>query len=255
MTDIIHSLQTFADSCISSSDRTIALIAAAWIADNSSAAKHPLLADIIKRATAGPPTRMPRSVLDFFTLEAAAARSGGATANAAANTSPPSALSMPSASAQPMRIYSDGACTNNGRRGARAAMGVSVQNAHGEVEAISRPLGPAEPQTNQRAELRALAYAIKRAASGTTMCDIYTDSQYAINCLTVWATAWSRRNWTKACGGDVLHRDVIEPMWDEYRSAKHRIQIHHVSAHTGRTDIHSRGNARADQLAVAGLEA
>jgi len=155
-----------------------------------------------------------------------------------------------------MRIYNDGACTNNGRRGARAAFGVSVQDAGGtELEAVSRPLATAEPQTNQRAELRALAWAIKKAVAATGPCDIYTDSEYAINCLTVWAPAWSRRSWTKTRGGDVLHRDIIEPMWDEYRSAKHRIQIHHVAAHTGRTDTHSRGNARADQLAVAGLEA
>lgn len=153
-------------------------------------------------------------------------------------------------------IFCDGACTNNGRRGARAGYGVAVFLNDAEIAATSRPLTPEETQTNQRAELRGLETALA-AAAGTSapICRIYTDSEYAINCLTRWGPGWARAGWRKADGGPVLHRDIIEPLLETWRTLLGKATLSHVRAHTGRSDALSRGNARADELARASLTA
>ncbi len=151
------------------------------------------------------------------------------------------------------RIYCDGACSANGRKGAKAGYGAILQDPSGkEVEAVSTPLNPAEPQTNQRAELRALQWAFTKAKSIPEGVDIYTDSEYAMKCFMEWAPLWASKGWRKADGKEVLHQDILKPMWDMWK-ARGSLRLHHVSAHTGRSDAHSLGNARADQLAVASI--
>lgn len=151
-------------------------------------------------------------------------------------------------------IFCDGACTNNGRRGARAGYGVAVFLNDAEIATTSRPLAPEETQTNQRAELRGLETALAAAVATTApICRVYTDSEYAINCLTRWGPGWVRAGWRKADGGPVLHRDILEPLLETWHSLRGKATLSHVRAHTGRADTLSRGNARADELARASL--
>ncbi len=154
-------------------------------------------------------------------------------------------------------IFCDGACFNNGRRGARAGFGVSVVREGAEVVAVSEPLRAEEPQTNQRAELRGLAVALQHATAlagaGVTTIRIYTDSEYAINCLTKWIPGWRRAGWRRATGEPVLHRDILEPLHDAWAGLRGVAFLEHVAAHTGRGDVLSRGNERADALARASL--
>jgi ribonuclease HI len=83
--------------------------------------------------------------------------------------------------------------------------------------------------------------------------DIHTDSEYAMKCFLEWGAGWAARSWRKADGKEVLHQDILRPMWETWKRRGNHIRLHHVSAHTGRTDIHSKGNARADALAVASI--
>ena len=89
-------------------------------------------------------------------------------------------------------IYTDGCCLNNGRDGARAGYGVHIVDHRGDV-LFSKGfrLDEKEPQTNQRAELTAMLYALNYAS---TACDgnykIYTDSKYAIDCIIKWGGGW-----------------------------------------------------------------
>ena len=178
-----------------------------------------------------------RSVLSYFTTEATVAPQP----NTATVTEDPVEVCM---------IFCDGACSNNGRRGARAGYGVAVFLNDVEIAATSRALAPDETQTNQRAELRGLETALAAAvATSASICRIYTDSEYAINCLTRWGPGWSRSGWRKADGGPVLHRDILEPLLETWRSLRGKASLTHVRAHTGRTDTLSGGNARADELA------
>jgi ribonuclease HI len=170
-----------------------------------------------------------------------------ATATAATEVAPRLALN----------IYCDGSCINNGRRGARAGFGVSIQRDSTEVSAVSELLRADEPQTNQRAELRALSSAVQHALSaaqaGATTVRIYTDSEYAINCLTKWVPTWKRSGWRKQSGEPVLHKDILEPLYDAWTLLRGVGFLNHVAAHTGKSDPISMGNARADSLARAAL--
>jgi ribonuclease HI len=160
------------------------------------------------------------------------------------------------AAAADFAIFCDGACTRNGRKGARAGYGVSTRKNGIEVSAISEPLNADEQQTNQRAELRALQCAIGIAtdvADTATSVRIYSDSEYAINCITRWGPGWRRAMWKKADGGPVLHRDIIEPLLHAWELVRGTAVLQHVAAHTGRRDTLSLGNARADELATASL--
>jgi ribonuclease HI len=80
---------------------------------------------------------------------------------------------------------------------------------------------------------------------------IVTDSQYSINCVTVWYKNWIKNNWnTKS--GPVKNRDLVEAILakiDERtkRGAKTRFQW--VKGHSTHP-----GNIQADRLAVMGSQ-
>ena len=121
---------------------------------------------------------------------------------------------------------------------------------------VSERLLPPQPQTNQRAELSAIA----RAAAlldehGYHDVDvvIYTDSEYSVNCLTKWMPGWVARNWKTSAGGDVLHRDLIEETAKRLSKCKsHRFV--HVRAHTGGTDDLSKHNDIVDRMARSTID-
>lgn len=154
-------------------------------------------------------------------------------------------------------LFCDGACVNNGRRGAKASFGLVVYQSGTEIAAVAEPLAAHETQTNQRAELRglqaAIHYAQKAVAAGATTIRIYSDSEYAINCVTRWAPGWSRSGWRKSDKTPVLHADLIVPMYEVWNALRAYAFLQHVTAHTGRTDPLSLGNARADELATSAL--
>jgi ribonuclease HI len=161
-----------------------------------------------------------------------------------------------------VNIFSDGACINNGRRGAHASFGMVAFRGGGvglgeELYRVAQVLSPSEPQTNQRAELRglaaAVAYAGNAARGGATTIRIYTDSEYALNCLTKWVGGWKRSDWRRADGSPVLHRDILEPLYDAWTELRGVAFLAHVRAHTGRSDTISLGNERADALARSAL--
>jgi len=196
----------------------------------------------------------PRSILSYFMEEPGI------------QTSPPDdlhalPLPLPLPLHEPPRraidIFCDGACVNNGRRGARGGFGMMARCDGVEIAALAEPLRADEPQTNQRAELRglraALQFAESTVGSGATTIRIYTDSEYAINCLTKWIVGWKRSGWRRATGEPVLHRDLLEPLYDSWTALRGIAFLHHVASHTGRSDPISLGNTRADELARSAL--
>ena len=155
----------------------------------------------------------------------------------------------------PLQVFSDGSCIHNGRPGARAGVGVYVKEGDKEVHRYSAPLPKSEPQTNQRAELQALFYALRYIHGvGSVGAEVYTDSQYSIQCITSWCVGWKAKGWLKADKKPVLHQDILKPMVELWDVLKATTTIHHVAAHTGKQDAISKGNAMADLLATAATE-
>jgi ribonuclease HI len=120
----------------------------------------------------------------------------------------------------------------------------------------SAKIPDSQPQTNQRAELMAIARAIAILDEGgyhDVDVVVYTDSEYSINCLTKWIPGWVARRWKTSAGGDVLHRDLIEETSKRLAKCKsHRFV--HVRAHTGGTDDISIHNDRVDRMARSTLD-
>lgn len=82
-----------------------------------------------------------------------------------------------------VEVYTDGACSANGRSGARAGLGVYWGEGH--------PLNVSEPvsgrATNNCGEIQAATKAIKQALqNGVQKLSINTDSQFLINSVTKW---------------------------------------------------------------------
>ncbi|KAI5787074.1 ribonuclease H-like domain-containing protein [Geopyxis carbonaria] len=148
-----------------------------------------------------------------------------------------------------LRIYTDGSALGNGKSASMAGVGVWFGDQ--DTRNISEPLlGPR--QTNQRAELTAILRAINVAPIHREVL-IFTDSQYAINCVTVWHLNWGRNNWTTSLGKPVENRDLIQEILETIETRKDygsRTRFEWVKGHTGRND----GNSQADRLAVQGAK-
>ena len=151
-----------------------------------------------------------------------------------------------------LNVFTDGSCTSNGKKGAIAGFGVHVTAADLStvVHRCKFRLEATEPQTNQRAELRALAYAIYYLSESVSEAVIYTDSKYGMDVLNTWSAGWEAKGWKKADGKPVLHTDIIIPMYEVWKTIRSRVRLSHVPAHTGASDPISQGNAMADSLAT-----
>lgn len=148
-----------------------------------------------------------------------------------------------------MRVFTDGSCTSNGRKGAKAGFAAWFPDHPSWSSAFRVP--DDEDQTNNRAELSAIQLGVKTLEDrGEIDCDlvIYSDSEYSINCLTSWLPGWMNRGWKTAAGKDVLHQDLIKDITARLSKFKsHRFV--HVKAHTGGLDDLSKQNAVVDKMA------
>jgi ribonuclease HI len=104
-------------------------------------------------------------------------------------------------------------------------------------------------QTNQRAELTAVQRALEVAPRHRDV-TIYTDSRYAIDCVTNWYKGWERNGWRNSKGKPVENMDlvkVVRALIAEREEMRKRTLFVWVKGHAG-----DEGNTEADRLAVAG---
>lgn len=160
-------------------------------------------------------------------------------------------------SSNPFHIFADGACSDNGKRSAKAGYGVHIYS-DSSLD-ISRRLLASEQQTNNRAELRAIQAALdlidqhdNEWMKTHTEYFIWTDSEYSINCLTKWAKGWKMHRWRKSDGKEILNLDLIQPMYDRLCRMP-RVSFKHVRGHQVSTQFPYDGNHRADLLATQSL--
>jgi ribonuclease HI len=165
-----------------------------------------------------------------------------------------------------VKIYTDGSSLGNGQLG--AVGGVGVYFGPGDGRNLSEALTGTR-QTNQRAELTALQRALELAPRDRKIV-IYSDSNYAINCVTIWFQKWRTNNWQNSAGKAVENKDlvikVVETLEDRYRMNRHRVDDEDDESNgeghweRGPASVkfvwvkgHAKdeGNNAADQLAVA----
>ena len=150
-----------------------------------------------------------------------------------------------------IRVFTDGACQGNGKKGARASYAFWFPE---NKELSNAAVVPEDQQqTNNRGELLAITEAVRSCSINLTPSEIeleiYTDSMYSINCLTVWLPGWIAKGWKTSSNGNVSHRDLIEETSNllvKFKSHK----FTHVEAHTGKQDDLSINNDIVDKMAV-----
>jgi ribonuclease HI len=140
-------------------------------------------------------------------------------------------------------VYTDGACSNNGKKNAVAGIGIYF----GERDSRNVSQRIDGKQTNNTAELGAILhlYTIieKDILSGKKI-GIVSDSIYAIRC----ATTYGKKCADKAWKLDIPNKEMVKKAYELYSVTK--VEFIHVMAHTGNTDVHSLGNREADRLAT-----
>ncbi|KAJ7070672.1 ribonuclease H-like domain-containing protein [Mycena amicta] len=142
-------------------------------------------------------------------------------------------------------VYSDGACKDNGKPGARG--GIGVYWGDNDPRNLSERCPGA--QTNNRAELIAIVRILEETPFTTDTLCIRTDSKYSINCLDSWIKKWILNGW-RTDSGPVKNMELIQYLKAHLDTRAQRgqtITLEYVKGHSGNP-----GNDAADQLAVAG---
>jgi ribonuclease HI len=140
-------------------------------------------------------------------------------------------------------VYTDGACSNNGKKNALAGIGIffginDIRNVSKKIEG---------KQTNNRAELIAIIetyHIIENDIINGKNISIVTDSEYAIKCLSSYGEKCYKKDWNV----EIPNKELVKTAYDIYKDIRN-IQFIHVKAHTNNTDIHSISNDNADKLA------
>jgi ribonuclease HI len=150
-------------------------------------------------------------------------------------------------------IFTDGSCTNNGSKNAKAGYGILYPNK--ELKPISKPF-LMQPITNQRAELYAIYEALITTISYKSFNNIiiYTDSKYSINCVTQWAPQWETNNWKTSNNKDVKNKDIIQHIYAILKIFKNQIKFIHIKSHQKDKSFETINNNIADDLAKKGIK-
>ena len=147
-------------------------------------------------------------------------------------------------------VYTDGACSNNGKNNALAGIGIFF--GINDIRNISKKIEG--KQTNNTAELSAIIetyYIIENDIINGQKIAIVSDSEYAIKCVSSYGEKCCKKGWNL----DIPNKELVNIAYDMYKD-KTNVQFIHIKAHTHNTDIHSFGNDNADKLAniAIGLE-
>jgi ribonuclease HI len=146
-----------------------------------------------------------------------------------------------------VQIYCDGGCEPNP---GEAGTGIVVYRDKKVAElwyGLYTPKG-----TNNTAELLGLHHSLMMAEQelqqGRSV-SIHCDSQYAINCISVWAPSWQKNGWVKKDKKPVLNLNIIQPAFELYTKIGKLLTIKYVKGHAG-----IEGNELADRMTTLAIQ-
>ena len=137
-------------------------------------------------------------------------------------------------------IYTDGACIGNPGPGGWAFV---IKYSNGETKEFS---GSEKYTTNNKMELTAAIKAIKYFKKKTII-NIYTDSKYLKDGITVWIKKWELNGWKTSNKKKVKNSDL----WKLLEKKTHNHEIHWVWIKGHDENIL---NEKADMLAKKAIE-
>lgn len=146
-----------------------------------------------------------------------------------------------------IKVYTDGACKNNGKKNAKAAIGVyfSENDNRNTSERITGK------QSNNTAELKAIIKAcniLQDEIINKYSIYIYTDSKYSILCATTYGKKQSNKYWCD----NIPNKELVQELFNIINNNSN-IELKYIKAHTNKNDIDSIGNKNADKLATNAL--
>jgi len=140
-------------------------------------------------------------------------------------------------------VYTDGACSNNGRENAMAGIGIFLgQDDPRNVSELVEG-----KQSNNTAELTAIIKTwpiIEKDILDGKKVTIVSDSIYAIRCVSSYGEKCAQSGWKK----DIPNKELVKVAYEIYKDNKN-VEFMHIKAHTDNQDVHSIGNDGADRLA------
>ena len=125
-----------------------------------------------------------------------------------------------------VEIHTDGGCDRNAN-GLGAWAWVSTEPTSGER--VTRA-GAMLSTTNNRMEMLAVIKALDEVEIGTPV-TVYSDSEYVVKGVTVWARQWIKNGWRTRAGQPVKNRDLWQALIDIYQL--HDVKLVHVPGHSG----------------------
>lgn len=195
-----------------------------------------------------------RKITDFFKSNNNSVLGTSRTLGYESDDSNNSVYSLNVTAEKELYIYTDGACSNNGRR--HACAGIGVYFGQNDSRNVSRRIDG--KQTNNAAELEAIIEAL-RIVSMSTDCNqnitIVSDSEYSIRCATTYGDKCAKKGFKTTKKEDIPNRVLVERLYNFVKNFERgafgdrRLNFMHCMAHTNKTDIHSMGNDAADKLA------
>lgn len=146
-------------------------------------------------------------------------------------------------------VYTDGA-TSPTNPGPSAYGYVILREDHETI--LHEAFGLWQHSTNQRAELGAIVSVLEYLGKAgiPSQITLYSDSQYAINCLSQWWPKWEKQGWqrrTKGRNEPVKNLDLIQRGVQAQKIVKVRFEW--VRGHSG-----NRWNEYVDQMVDAGVK-
>jgi ribonuclease HI len=147
-------------------------------------------------------------------------------------------------------IYTDGACIHNGKKYAKAGIGIFF--GLGDKRNVSERI--TGKQTNNAAELEAILRVFKILDKEIKKGEEYvimTDSEYAIKCMGSYGYKLALKHWKT--DKPIPNFEKVKEGFTLFQTYPN-VTLEHVRAHTGKKDIHSLGNEWADKLATASIQ-
>jgi ribonuclease HI len=147
-------------------------------------------------------------------------------------------------------VYTDGACIHNGKKYAKA--GIGIYFGPGDKRNVSERI--TGKQTNNAAELEAIIRVFKILDKEIKKGEEYvimTDSEYAIKCMGSYGYKLAIKHWKS--DKPIPNLEKVKEGFLLFQNYPN-VTLQHIRAHTGKKDIHSIGNEMADKLATASIQ-
>jgi ribonuclease HI len=147
-------------------------------------------------------------------------------------------------------IYTDGACIHNGKKYAKAGIGIFF--GLGDKRNVSERI--TGKQTNNAAELEAILRVFKILDKEIKKGEEYvimTDSEYAIKCMGSYGYKLALKHWKT--DKPIPNFEKVKEGFTLFQTYPN-VTLEHVRAHTGKKDAHSLGNEWADKLATSSIQ-